>query len=56
MYPRAAPLRSRALGLNLAGNPGNLGKQVTLKGNIEKYFGVAGFKSTSAYTWGPKGE
>ena len=42
--------------LNLAGNPGNLGKQVTLKGNIEKYFGVAGFKSTSAYTWGPKGE
>lgn len=42
--------------LNLAGNPANLGKQVTLKGNIEKYFGVAGLKSTSAYTWGPKGE
>lgn len=35
--------------LNLAANPGNLGKTVTLKGNIEKYFGVAGLKSTSTY-------
>ncbi len=35
--------------LNLAANPANLGKRVSLKGNIEKYFGVAGLKSTSAY-------
>ncbi|MCM1029148.1 MAG: DUF6359 domain-containing protein [Pseudoflavonifractor sp.] len=35
--------------LNLAANPANLGKKVTLKGNIEKYFGVAGLKSTSTY-------
>ena len=42
--------------LNLAANPSNLGKQVTLKANIEKYFGVAGLKSTSAYKWGATGE
>lgn len=42
--------------LNLSTNPGNLSKQVTLKGNIEKYFGVAGLKSASAYNWGATGE
>lgn len=34
--------------LNLADNPGNLGKIVTLKGSLEKYFGVAGLKTP---TW-----
>lgn len=33
--------------LNLMDNPGNLGKIVTLKGSLEKYFGTAGMKSTS---------
>lgn len=41
--------------LNLVDNVSNLGKQVTLKGNCEKYFGVAGLKSVSAYNWGSTG-
>ena len=35
--------------LNLVENPGNLGKKVKLNGSIEKYFGVAGFKSVTEY-------
>ncbi|MBD5170519.1 MAG: hypothetical protein HDT07_00705 [Bacteroidales bacterium] len=35
--------------LNLQANPGNLGKEVMLKGNLEKYFGTAGVKSTSDF-------
>ena len=35
--------------LNLKGNPGNYKKQVKLTGSIEKYFGVAGLKSVTAY-------
>lgn len=42
--------------VNLKDNPGNLGKQVSLKGSLAKYFGVNGLKETSAYAWGPKGE
>ncbi len=34
-------------GLNLQNNPGNLGKQVLLYGNIEKYFGTTGLKSVT---------
>ncbi|MBO4821680.1 MAG: hypothetical protein J5548_09485 [Prevotella sp.] len=34
-------------GLNLQDNPGNLGKQVLLYGNIEKYFGTTGLKSVT---------
>lgn len=41
--------------LNLVDNASNLGKQVSLKGNLEKYFGTAGLKSTSAYNWGATG-
>ena len=36
--------------LNLVDNPGNYKKLVTLTGSLEKYFGVAGLKSVSAYT------
>lgn len=36
--------------LNLMDNPGNLGAKVALKGNLEKYFGVAGIKSVTEYT------
>ena len=35
--------------LNLVDNPGNYKKFVTLTGSLEKYFGVAGFKSVSKY-------
>lgn len=35
--------------LNLVDNPGNLGKKVKLNGSIEKYFGVAGFKTVTEY-------
>lgn len=36
-------------GLNLAENPGNLGKTVLLKGNLQKYFGQPGVKSVTEY-------
>ena len=36
--------------LNLVDNPGNYKKQVTLTGSLEKYFGVPGLKSVTAYT------
>ncbi len=35
--------------VNLKDNPGNLGKEVLLKGNLEAYFGAKGLKSVSAY-------
>lgn len=42
--------------LNLVDNPGNLGKQVTVKGSVEKYFGQdAALKSLTAFNWGDKG-
>ena len=42
--------------LNLQANPGNLGKQVTIKGSLGvKYCGIYGVKSTSAYEFGPTG-
>ena len=43
-------------GLNLQDNPGNLGKQVTIKGNLEAYFGASGLKSTTLYAWGDMGD
>lgn len=42
--------------LNLNENPGNIGKEATLTGNIEKYFGVPGFKSVTAYELSEGGE
>ena len=35
--------------LNLVDHPENLGKQVTLTGNVEKYFGKPGFKGVTSY-------
>ncbi len=35
--------------LNLVSNPSNLGKKVVLNGNIEKYFGTVGLKSSTEY-------
>lgn len=34
--------------LNLMDHPENLGAQVSIKGNVEKYFGMAGLKNTTA--------
>lgn len=36
-------------GLNLKDNPSNLGKEVIVKGSLEKYFGTAGLKSITEY-------
>lgn len=41
--------------LNLVDHADNLGKQITIKGNLEKYFGVNGLKSASEYVWGAQG-
>ena len=47
--PVQLPAGAVRTALNLVDNPGNLGKQVKLNGSIEKYFGVAGFKSVTEY-------
>lgn len=36
-------------GLNLKDNPSNLGKEVIVKGSLEKYFGTYGLKSITEY-------
>lgn len=41
--------------LNLVDNPSNLGKQITIMGNLETYFGAKGMKSPTAYEWGATG-
>ncbi len=41
--------------LNLADNPANHGRQVTLHGYIDKYVGIAGLRSVDAYNWGSEG-
>lgn len=37
------------------GNASNLGKQVTIKGQVSKYCGEYGVRSVEAYAWGDKG-
>ncbi len=41
--------------VGLGDHPENLGKQVTIYGDLEKYFGQPGLKNTSVYAWGDKG-
>ncbi|MDE5800411.1 MAG: choice-of-anchor J domain-containing protein, partial [Paramuribaculum sp.] len=41
--------------LNLVDHPDNLGKQVSIKGDLTAYFGKPGSKGSSAYAWGDKG-
>ncbi|MCM1376832.1 MAG: DUF6359 domain-containing protein [Clostridium sp.] len=41
--------------VNLADNPGNLGKELTVYGNYEAYFGGAGIKSVTQYVLGENG-
>lgn len=40
--------------INVMDNPSNIGKEVYVFGNVEKYFSVAGLKSTSNYSWDGK--
>ena len=47
--PVQLPAGAVRTALNLVDNPGNLGKKVKLNGSIEKYFGVAGFKTVTEY-------
>lgn len=53
--PVQLPTGAVRTALNLQNNPTNLGKQVTLKGSLEAYFGASGIKSVTAYVWGDKG-
>lgn len=53
--PVQLPTGAVRTALNLQDNPTNLGKQVTLKGSLETYFGASGIKSVTAYVWGDKG-
>lgn len=41
--------------LNLVDHSDNLGKQVSIKGDLTAYFGKPGSKGSSAYAWGNKG-
>lgn len=43
------PVGSIRNAVNLVNNPGNLGKEIMLHGNLEKYFGVPGLKETDGY-------
>ena len=45
--PVQLPAGDIRTGLNLKDNPGNYKKEVTLYGNIEKYFGVTGIKTVT---------
>ncbi len=47
--PVQLPVGDVRSALNLKDHAANLGKEVLLKGNLEKYFGTAGIKSTTAY-------
>lgn len=48
--PVQLPSGAVRAGVNLVDNPGNLGKKITLTGEIQKYFGMAGFKNATEYT------
>ncbi len=41
--------------VNLVDHPDNLGKLVTLRGDVQKYFGKPGLKSTNAFNWDGQG-
>ncbi|MCM1110093.1 MAG: DUF5689 domain-containing protein [Clostridium sp.] len=53
--PIQLPVGDVRTALNLQDNPKNLGRQVSLFGNLEKYFSAPGMKSVTSYTWGDKG-
>ena len=41
--------------LNLNANGSNLGKEVSIRGYIDKYLGIPGVRSVTHYQWGPTG-
>lgn len=47
--PVQLPTGAVRTALNLQTNPGNFGKQVKLRGSLEKYFGANGIKSVTEY-------
>lgn len=47
--PIQLPVGAVREALNLGTNPGNLGKEVTVCGKYEKYFGVSGLASVTSY-------
>lgn len=53
--PVQLPSGSVRTALGLSSTPGNLGKEVTLYGDIETYFSTTGLKSVTAYVWGAQG-
>ncbi len=55
VVPVQLPAGDVRTALNLKAHPDNLGKEVLLKGSLEKYFGVNGVKSVSAYKLDGKG-
>lgn len=57
-FEKCAPVQLSNIrdAVNLSANPGNLGKEITIKGSLEKYFGAYGIKSCSAFEWGSEGE
>lgn len=59
-YTKCAPVQlssgSAARGaINLKDNPGNLGREVSVLGSIEKYFGIPGVKTLTDYVLGEGG-
>ena len=42
-------------GLNLNQNPDNLGREVTVRGYIDKYLGIPGMRSLTHFEWGSLG-
>lgn len=50
--PNTAGIRAA---INLVDNPGNLGKTVTVKGTIRKYFNIPGVRDLTAYKLGEGG-
>lgn len=41
--------------LNLKSNPANIGRQVSVLGDLQTYFNVKGVKTVTSFTWGDKG-
>lgn len=41
--------------LSLVDHPENLGKLVSIRGDVQKYFGKPGLKSTNSFNWGGEG-
>ena len=51
LVPVALPSGEVRTDLNLVDNPGNLGKKIAVKGNLEAYFSMPGVRSVSEYEW-----